>query len=426
MTKNTKNTEEKSSSVPPSGNTEDKDKQEFKKLLEKNLIKLPNVGDTVEGIVVSASKKEIHIDIDGVTTGLVRGREIIDESGEYSNLKPGDKVEAYVLDLENEKGEIELSLRKAGHQKAWEKLHKLFETKEKVDAKIVDANKGGLMVVVGRTRGFLPVSQLSTKNYPRVSGGDKTKILEKLKSYIGQSFEVEIIGIDEKEEKLIVSEKQALQEEQQQEISKYKVGDKIEGIISAITDFGAFIKFDNLEGLIHISELAWQRIDNPEDIVKVQDKVKAEIIEINGTKIFLSIKKVSSDPWADIEEKYKVGNKVKGKVLKINPFGLFVELDKDIHGLAHISELSNENITDLKKFATIGDELEFKILSIEPKDHRLGLSIKALKEKKSPKKKEEKKEKAKKSAGEKASEDKETKKEKEEGKGKNEEKKEKK
>jgi small subunit ribosomal protein S1 len=384
MTKDTKNT-----------NTEEKN-SEFQKLLEKNLFKLPKVGDTIEGTVVSASKKEIHIDIDGVTTGLVRGREIIDESGEYSNLKTGDKVEAYVLDLENEKGEIELSLRKAGHQKAWENLHKLYEDKEKVAAKIVDANKGGLMVVVGRTRGFLPVSQLSTKNYPRVSGGDKTKILEKLKSYIGQSFEVEIIGIEEAEEKLIVSEKQALQEEQQVEISKYKVGGKVEGIISAITDFGAFIKFDNLEGLIHISELAWQRIDNPEDIVKVGDKVKAEIIEINGTKIFLSIKKVTNDPWANINEKYKVGDKVKGKVLKINPFGLFVELDRDIHGLAHISELSDENITDLKKFANIGDDLEFRILSIEPTDHRLGLSIKALKEKKAPKKDEVKKEEVKK------------------------------
>lgn len=367
--------------------------EEFKKLLEKNLIKLPKPGDTISGVVVSANKKEIHVDIDGVTTGLVRGREIIDESGEYSNLKPGDKVEAYVLELENEKGEIELSLRRAGHQKAWENLEKLHETKEKVEAKIVDANKGGLMVIVGRTKGFLPVSQLSTKNYPRVSGGDKNKILEKLKSYIGQIFDVEIIGIDEKEEKLIVSEKQAMQVEQQEEISKFKVGDVVEGTISAITDFGAFIKFDTLEGLIHISELAWQRIDNPEDIVKVGDTTKAEIIEINGTKIFLSIKKVTNDPWKDIVSKYKIGEVVKGKVLKINPFGLFVELDKDIHGLAHISELSDQNITDLKSFANIGDVLDFKILSIEPKDHRLGLSIKALTEKKAPAKKaEEKKE----------------------------------
>lgn len=356
--------------------TKDIKKESFKDLLEKNLTKLPKVGDTIRGVVASATKKEIHVDIDGVTTGLVRGREIIDESDEYSNLKAGDDVEAIVLELENEKGEIELSLRQAGHKKAWDKLYELHKNKDKIDVKIVDANKGGLMVLVGKTRGFLPVSQLSTKNYPRVSGGDKSKILDKLKSYIGETFGVEIIGLDEKEEKLIVSEKQALKEEQQKEISKYKKGDIVDGSISAITDFGAFIKFDGLEGLIHISELAWQRIDNPEDIVKVGDDVKAEIIEINGTKVFLSIKKVTADPWTDVAKKYKVGDVVKGKILKINPFGLFVELDKDIHGLAHISELSNQNITDMKKIANIGDVKDFKILSIEPKDHRLGLSMK--------------------------------------------------
>ncbi|MCD4705883.1 S1 RNA-binding domain-containing protein, partial [bacterium] len=311
-----------------------KDKEEFKKLLEKNLVKLPKIGDTIKGTALNVSKKEIHINIDGITTGLIRGYEMIDESGEYSNIKQGDEIEAMVLELENEKGEVELSLRKAGHQKAWEKLHKLFDKKEKLNVKIIDANKGGLLVMVGRSKGFLPVSQLSTKHYPRVAGGDKTKILDKLKSFVGETFETVIINLDEKEEKLIVSEKQATHDKQEKQISKYKVGDVVEGTISAITDFGIFIKFDGLEGLIHISEIAWQRIDHPENIVKLNDKVKAEIIEINGIKIFLSIKKITDDPWKDIEKKYKKGDIVEGKILKINPFGLFVELDKNIHGLA--------------------------------------------------------------------------------------------
>ncbi len=360
----------------------EKNNKNFKKLLEKNLTKLPKVGDTITGTVISANKKEIHIDINGVTTGLVRGREIIDESGEYSNIKVGDKVDALVLELENEKGEIELSLRRAGHKKAWETLQQLYEKQEKIKVKVIDANKGGLIVLVGRTRGFLPVSQLSTKNYPRVSGGDKSKILDKLKTFVGKSLDAQIIGLDEKEEKLIVSEKQATQEQQEKEIAKYKVGDVVEGEISALTDFGAFIKFDNLEGLIHISEIAWQRIDHPKDVLKIGEKVKAEIIEINGTKVFLSIKKITDDPWKDAAKKYKVGDVVEGTILKINPFGLFVELDKDIHGLAHISELSDENISDLKSFAKIGEKKKFKILSIDPQEHRLGLSIKALKEKK--------------------------------------------
>ena len=154
-----------------------------------------------------------------------------------------------------------------------------------------------------------------------------------------------------------------------------------------------FIKFDNLEGLIHISELAWQRIDNPGDVIKIGEEVKAQIIEINGTKIFLSIKKIADDPWKDVAEKYNTGDIVEGTVLKINPFGLFVELDKNIHGLAHISELSNENIKDLKSFANIGETRNFKILSIDATNHRLGLSVKALDEndRKSESKKDSKK-----------------------------------
>jgi len=243
-----------------------------------------------------------------------------------------------------------------------------------------------LMIKLGKTAGFLPVSQLAPEHYPRVPGGDKNRILDRLKSYVGQKFEVKVLDIDEKEDKLIVSEKAAWEDKQKEVISSYKVCDTVEGKVTAVTDFGVFVEFgDNLEGLIHISELAWQRIDDPADFVKVGNIVKAEIINIEGSKIFLSTKKLKDDPWKDVDKKYKVGQIVKGTVLKINPFGLFVELDKDIHGLAHISELSTKPIEDSKEIAKPGDVLEFKILSIEPTNHRLGLSIKALQVKESAK-----------------------------------------
>ena len=287
--------------------------------------------------------------------------------------------------MENEKGEMELSLRRAGHQKAWKRLAELCEKREKIEAKVIEANKGGLLVLVGRTKGFLPVSQLAPGHYPRVSGGDKHKILEKLKSFIGLDLTVEIIDLDENESRLIVSEKRIFQESQKEELSKYKIGDTIKGIISSITNFGAFIKFDNSEGLIHISEIAWQRIDKPEDLIKIGDKVKAQIIEMDGTKIFLSIKRLLKDPWKNVGDKYKVGDIVDCKILKINPFGLFVELDKYIHGLAHISEVTDGSINELKDKIKIGDKMKFKILSIEPDEHRLGLSAKAAKEGKAKK-----------------------------------------
>jgi len=354
---------------------------EFEKLLNDNkYFQMPKVGDVVKGTVINASKNEVRIDINGVKTGVVRGRELYNESEEYGKLKPGDEVEATVIELENEKGEMDLSFRYAGQQKAWDYLRNLMASEEIISVKITDANKGGLMAKVGHTTGFLPVSQLIPEHYPRVEGGDKNKILEFLKKFVNQSLKVKVIDVDQKEDKLIVSEKAAWEEVQEKAVSKFKVGDKIKGKITAVTDFGAFVEFDDkMEGLIHISEIAWQRIDDPRDVVKIGDKIEAEIINIEGTKIFLSMKKLKEDPWKNIDKKYKVGDMVKGTVLKANPFGLFVELDRDIHGLAHISELSEKPVANLNEIAKSGDTLSFKIISIEPQHHRLGLSLKALK-----------------------------------------------
>ena len=347
-------------------------------LADKDWLKIPKVGDVVHGTIISMSKNEIRIDIDGYKTGVVRGRELFAEANEYADLKVGTEVEATVIDMENELGEVELSFRYAGQQKAWETLRKLMETGELIPAKIIEANKGGLLARVNHVNGFLPVSQLSPDNYPRVSGGDKIKILEKLKSFVGQSMNVKVIDVNEREEKLIVSEKAVWEEAQKGVLDKYKVGDTVEGVITAIADFGVFVKFDNLEGLVHISEIAWQRIDHPRDLVKVGDTVKAEIIGIEGSKLFLSMKKLITDPWKNVGEKYKIGDLVEGKILKINPFGFFVELDKDIHGLAHISELSKKPIKNVADIGKVGDTMKFKIVSIEPEQHRLGLSLKAM------------------------------------------------
>ena len=204
-----------------------------------------------------------------------------------------------------------------------------------------------------------------------------------MKTYVGQDFQVKILDADEESEKLIVSEKNAWEEEQKDVLNKYNVGDLIEGTITAVTDFGVFVEFgENLEGLIHISELAWQRIDDPRELFDVNQKIKAEIIKIDGSKIFLSSKKLKDDPWKDIEKKYKIGDFVSGTVVKTTPFGLFVELDKDIHGLAHISELSEKTISNIEDFCKPGEVLKFRIVSLEPAEHRLGLSLKPEEEKK--------------------------------------------
>lgn len=359
------------------------------KLLEKTSagFKPLEVGQLVKGTIISVTKSEVLVDIEGMTTGIVRKKELFLESGQNDELTVGAEIEATVIDLENELDMVELSFRFAGNQKAWDTLNQHKESNKIIKARILDANKGGLLVQVNHLNGFLPVSQLNPEHYPRVPGGDKNKILEKLKSYVGSDFEVKVIDVDKETEKLIVSEKAAWEETQRDVLEKYKVGDMVEGNITAITDFGIFIKFgENLEGLVHISELAWQRIDDPNDLFKVGETIKAEIINIEGSKIFLSIKKLQHDPWLDIASKYKIGQVVEGKVIKANPFGLFVELDQDIHGLAHVSELSDKQVDDITQIAKPGDNMSFMIVSIEPNEHRLGLSLKAMNEKKGKKK----------------------------------------
>jgi len=299
--------------------------------------------------------------------------------------------------MENEDGYIELSIREASCEKAWDDLESKKDTQEKVHIKVLSANKGGLLIEVNSISGFLPVSQLSSKNYPRVEDGDKNKILNLLKKLVGQELEVRIIDADRETQKLIVSEKAAQSEKDMEVISSLNVGDTVSGEISGVVNFGAFVKFSikendserKLEGLVHISELAWQLIEDPRTIVKVGDKVSAKIIGIDGDKISLSIRALQEDPWSEIAAKYKKGDIVSGTVNKINHFGAFVYLDKDIHGLAHISEMSEAYPgKTLGELIKTGEKYNWEILSIEPKEHRMGLVL--AKDKKKQKNTEEK------------------------------------
>ena len=344
-------------------------------------IKVLKSGDMVEGSLISVGKNEVYVDLEGYGVGVVRGRELYDDEATLSALKPGDKIFVSVVEPENKEGIVELSLRQAGQERVWQTLREKLENREVIRTKILEANKGGLMVEINNVIGFLPVSQLSLEHYPRVEDGDKNRILSVLQSYVGQMFDVQIITADSDEEKLIVSEKAVFEKEMESRLSQLKIGMVVEGMITGVVDFGAFVKFGELEGLVHISELAWQRIENPKDIVKVGQKVTAKVISIDKGRVSLSIKQLQEDPWLEAVKKYQIGQTVMGKVTKIMPFGVFVELDKDIQGLAHVMELSHEAIKSPEEVLKPGEEKEFKIISIEPSEHRLGLSLKALTEK---------------------------------------------
>lgn len=356
-------------------------------LLEENPIKIPQVGDVIEGRVIDITSNSLLLDLGCFGTGVVLGKEIKDGLA-IGKVKQGDVVSATLTDIENEDGYMELSIREASYERAWDDLEAKRDAMGVVSTKVLDANKGGLMVEVNGIMGFIPVSQLSSEHYPRVEDGDKNKILELLKKLVGKEMQVRILDVDRESEKLIVSERAASSEKEKEVISQLQAGDIIEGEISGVVDFGAFVKFlpasrqgstkdsDKLEGLVHISELAWQLIDDPRTIVKTGDVVKAKIIGIDDTRISLSMKALAKDPWSVIAEKYKVGDVVEGKIDKINPFGAFVYLDKDIHGLAHVSEF--QEVYPGKKMDEVlhgGETYSWKILSIEPKDHRMGLML---------------------------------------------------
>jgi ribosomal protein S1 len=365
--------------------------EDFAKLLEKDEIRIPQVGDIVKGTVITASKSEVKLDISGIMMGIVRGPELYSEVPEFANLKPGDEIEAAVIEEENENGELELSFRTVGQEKAWSNLRNAFKDKSTILVKIIDANKGGLLARYCQINGFLPVSQLAPENYPRISGGDKSKILEKLKSFVGQEFEVNVMTLNEDENKIIFSEKDVWNKKQKPTLDKYKVAMVVEGRITAITNFGVFVNFDDgMEGLIHISELAWQRIDSPNELYKVGDKIQAEIVSIDGSKIFLSAKKLLQDPWLEASAKYKVGQVVSGTILKVNPFGLFVKLDEEIHGLAHISQLGLSAKEKISELYQSGEVRDFEVVNISPSEHRLGLKLAGVKTEEAAVEKEEK------------------------------------
>jgi len=344
-----------------------------------DLVRLPAVGDIVTGHILEKGRNAMFIDLDTLGVGVIYGRELFDDLDTFKSAKIGDPIQATVAELDNEEGYTELSLRTASRERSWEELRRKLEGGEVFETEILDANKGGLIVRVNGVTGFLPVSQLAPDHYPRVEGGDKNKILERLKNHVGDLFKVKIITAIQESDKLIVSEKSAIGDEMSDTLEKLGQGTIVEGTVSGIVDFGVFVKFDadssDLEGLVHISELAWQRIDDPSDIVAVGEKVKAKVIGVDGLRISLSIKQLKEDPWKTVSEQYKVGDKVKGEILKVTPFGGFVKLSDDIHGLVHVSELPEKSQANPETVLEVGKTKQFTIISLEPEEHRLGLSL---------------------------------------------------
>ena len=332
------------------------------------------VGDLVDGLFLFKEGAKAYLDLNQYGTGIIYGKEYQNARELIKNLKTGDKVAAKVVELENEDGLIELSLKEAGSEIVWREINDAKESQETLSIKTLEANKGGLVLEWKGIKGFLPASQLKASHYPRVEGGEKEKIFEELKKLVGETIAVTVLDFEQKENKLIFSEKGTESEILKKMVEKYKVGDEIEGEITGVVDFGIFIKIEEgLEGLAHISELDWALVEDPNALFKVGEKTKAKIISVDGDKVSLSVKALKPDPWETHKEKYKKGDITSGKVLRLNKFGALVMLETGIYGLAHISEFGTEK--KMREMVSPGETYVFQIVNYKPEDKKLSLSF---------------------------------------------------
>ena len=324
-------------------------------------VKRAATGETATGKVLSMRKHEILIDLGARGVGVVPRREV----SFARNLNIGDEVSASVIESEMGDGSILLSLRKAAKEKGWDEIQSRIDAAEVIEVTPFDANRGGLLAEYEGIRGFLPVSQLSAEHYPRVGSADKDEILQRLNSLVGQPMKVRILDANRKDNKLIFSEKEAVKDGLAERFAELHVGDIVKGVVTGVVDFGAFVNVDGVEGLIHISEISWERVNNPADYVKVGETVEAKIIAIDKERLSLSMKQLTEDPWLSEVENLKKGDEVEGTITRITPFGAFVQISSAVEALVHVSELGNGSDADPEKVFTLNERKKFRVLDID-------------------------------------------------------------
>lgn len=334
----------------------------------------PALDELVEGPVISIDKGAVYIDLPPFGTGIIYGREFINARDIIRKINVGDIVAGKVVGLGSKDGYIEVSLKEARQALVWGEAEEAIRDKKIFELPISDANKGGLIINWQGLSGFLPASQLKPEHYPRVSDGDKDKILDELRKLVGEKLPVTIIGASPKEGKLIFSEKSPSTEERETSIARYALGDELEGEVTGLVDFGVFVKLEEgLEGLVHISEIDWGLVENPKTMFKIGEKVRVKVIEIKDDKISLSIKALKSNPWKEAEKKYKKDAVVDGVIIKFNKYGALASIEEGVAGLVHVSEFGSEE--KLREKLEMGKVYSFKITLFDPKEQKMALSF---------------------------------------------------
>lgn len=369
-------------------------KEASKKDLEKALSegKIPVVhkkGDIIKGTVISSDDSMMIVDVGSRAEGVVYGREL-KLDGKKVVKEPGDNITLFVVNPANAEGQVELSIRKTGDELKWSELEDAKENDKTIKVKVIEANTGGVIVEIGGgLRGFVPSSQLkNSRIYTNMQYNDKDDATKKLQSKLAQmideELEVKVMEIDRDKNRVILSEKWVYTEDdlekRNETLESLKVGDVLKGVVTGIAPFGLFVNAEGLEGLVHLSEISWDKVSNPADFYKIDSEVEVQVIGLNddGKRVAYSIKRLQSDPWKDIVKKYKVGQTVKGTVSSIADYGAFVKIEDGLNGLIHISELSHNLVKNPANIVKEGEDVEVMIISISNDDRHLGLSLKRL------------------------------------------------
>lgn len=337
-------------------------------------------GDTVEGAIVSVSPTQILVDIHYKADAIVDPRELERLDRDYvSSLAVGDKVTALVMQPEDKDGNVVISLARAQQEQDWQQADELFQAQDTFEGVVTGFNRGGVIVRVGRVRGFVPASQLSSRwQLQQDNEGDPEERWARL---VGQALQLKVVEIDRERNRLILSERAAMRDwrkgQKERLLSTLAKGDIVKGIVTSVADFGAFVDIGGADGLIHLSELAWHRVEHPSEIVHVGQQVEVYVMNVDEERkrIGLSLRRLTPEPWTQIEQQYAVGQVVTAKITRLAAFGAFAKIDDSIEGLIHISEIANYRINHPKEVLHEGDEVAVRIIKVDPQRRRVGLSL---------------------------------------------------
>ena len=343
-------------------------------------------GQKVKGTILKEIENGVLVNCEnGAFTGVILSKEAKELKRSQFNLDPSTELELEIINpsVRHEDGYYIVSVTRLLQYDVWKSVIAKFEKDEIITVVPTEANLGGLLIDMHGIKGFIPLSQLAPIHYPRVEDGDQDAIFDKLLALIGEEIKVRVINIDEEERRIILSEREALREEREKVLSELEVGKVFDWVVSGVSSYGLFVTIGGtVEGLVHISEITYGHVNNIDKLGKIGDKMKVKVIGLENGKISLSAKQLKEDPWEALPKKYNIGDVFEGEVIRFVPYGVFVRVFDDINWLVHLSELSQKAVNNPNEVVRIGQKVKVKLILIDPKNRKIGLSMKDLDENK--------------------------------------------